>query len=279
MAYLARKLEKTRRYLQWRFAGGDRLPLWWHIGQPNFGDDINPMLMEQLTGVTFRFAADRTAPHMLGMGSILDRANSSSIVCGSGFLSEPHEVPPIGEVVAVRGHLSRAALRLDEEIILGDPALLISEVLQIPEPKRHRFGYVPHVRSVENWKSRVPRDAKLIDPGAKPFDVVRDIALCEVVFSQSLHGLIVADALNVPNVWVAPCEEMVGGRFKFDDYFSTLDHPKKMIPETPEIFARPGYFDPSLGHYRYCKTAYRKALVAAASRLQGRQPASGNTST
>ncbi len=67
----------------------------------------------------------------------------------------------------------------------------------------------------------------------------------------------------MPNVWVAPSENMVGGRFKFDDYFSTLDHPKEMVPESDLIFKDPKQFDPILGTYLYSKRLYRKALMEA----------------
>jgi hypothetical protein len=37
-----------------------------------------------------------------------------------------------------------------------------------------------------------------------------------------LHGLIVADSLGIPNAWIES-PDLIGGRFKFDDYYSSLD--------------------------------------------------------
>jgi hypothetical protein len=53
--------------------------------------------------------------------------------------------------------------------------------------------------------------------------VVKAISECKLILSQSLHGLIVADALGIPNVWIEPSSKMIGGEFKFHDYFSTIE--------------------------------------------------------
>ena len=61
---------------------------------------------------------------------------------------------------------------------------------------------------------------KVIDVNRPPFDVVRDISTCEAIVSSSLHGLIVADALEIPNVRVSFHGRLKGGDFKFEDYAS-----------------------------------------------------------
>ena len=43
--------------------------------------------------------------------------------------------------------------------------------------------------------------------------------------SQSLHGLIFADSLLIPNVWLDFGSIHIGGQFKFYDYFSTVGRP------------------------------------------------------
>jgi hypothetical protein len=47
--HLVRRIEKARRYLSWRLATRG-LPLWWHVGRPNFGDDINPTFFQKIAG-------------------------------------------------------------------------------------------------------------------------------------------------------------------------------------------------------------------------------------
>ena len=262
MKRLTGKIEKYLRYWRWRFAA-QGLPMWWHVGRPNFGDDLTPDLFQRLSGVPVRFEPRRTAPHVLGMGSILQKATAASIVCGSGLI-EPVGTRLLARAISVRGELSLQAFASPpDDVLLGDPAVLVSEVATPPAQKRHRFGFVPHVRSVDRWQAWNVKGHKLIDPAAPVWKVVDDIASCETIVSQSLHGIIVADAMGVPNVWVAPSDAMRGGRFKFDDYFTTIDAPKDPVPESRDLFSDPGRFATTLGHYRFDKQAYRSRLRAA----------------
>ena len=263
---LPRRLEKLRRFLSWRYAGSGRLPLFWHVGRPNFGDDINPTFFERLTGRRMRLATNRDRPHLLGAGSILERATPASVVCGSGFLEPPAGAVPTRRVVAVRGERSAAAFRGAGDVLVGDPLVLVDGLVP-PVQKAHRIGLVPHVTSVARWRSLGGRKLAIIDPADEPWRVIRAIASCEAVLSQSLHGLIVADALGVPNAWIAPSDAMRGGRFKFDDYFSTLGAAKETVPEGRHLFDAPERCPVAIGHYRFSKAEYRAALVAAATRL------------
>lgn len=260
---LPRRLEKLRRSLSWRWAGSGRLPLFWHVGRPNFGDDINPTFFERLSGRRMRLATDRGRPHLLGAGSILERATPGSVVCGSGFLEPPSGVAPACKrLVAVRGERSASAFHRPGDLLMGDPLVLV-DGLVAPVPKAHRVGLVPHVTSVARWRSLNARNLAILDPADEPWRVIRAIASCEVVLSQSLHGLIVADAFGVPNAWIAPSDAMRGGRFKFDDYFSTLDAPKEPVPEGRHVFDAPERCPVTVGRYRFSKADYRAALVAA----------------
>lgn len=268
VSFLAR-LMKLGRILRWRLAPSRALPVWWHVGRPNFGDDVNPTFFQRIAGQPARFAADRGRPHVLGAGSILDRSTPASIVCGSGFLRAPRHAVSAAEVVAVRGELSLAACPRAGDVLIGDPLVLV-DAFAPPVEKRHRFGYVPHVTAVRQWRRLGGGRRHVINPGRPPWRVVEEIASCEVIISQSLHGLIVADALGVPNVWVAPSDAMAGGRFKFDDYFSTLDRGKEAVPERRDVFEHPSRYDASLGRYRFSKPAYHQALADACARLVAR---------
>ena len=86
------RIEKLVRVTRWWLAPHHCLPLWWHVGRPNFGDDINPTFFGAVSGRCTRFASDRRLPHVLG---------------------------------AVRGEQSLAAFAPRGDVFLGDPIVLI----------------------------------------------------------------------------------------------------------------------------------------------------------
>ncbi len=232
--------------------------MFWYVGRPNFGDDINPTFFEKLCGVRPRLVVRRESRHFLGMGSILETATETSLVLGSGFLKPPVILPKPAQIISLRGVLSRDALGLDNSIILGDPMVLVDQLLT--SDSGDDTGFVPHVVSLKQARLITPPEIRLIDVGRNPWAVVRDISSCRRVICQSLHALIVADALKIPSLWVAPSDKMIGGRFKFDDYFSTLDAPKTMHKLTPQLLRSLPDSEFSVGRYLGDKVEYHRVL-------------------
>ena len=51
-----------------------------------------------------------------------------------------------------------------------------------------------------------------------------------IILSSSLHGLILSDAYGIPNLWISVSNNIIGGDFKFLDYFSGVErHTNKPI--------------------------------------------------
>ena len=48
--------------------------------------------------------------------------------------------------------------------------------------------------------------------------IAAQIQTCDFILSSSLHGCIFSDLLGVPNTRVVIGDNVIGGRFKFDDY-------------------------------------------------------------
>lgn len=245
--------------------------VFYHLGRPNFGDDINPWFLAALTGREFRWGSTRRS-HLLGVGSIAAKASAHSWAMGSGLL-EPvtrAERPRCGRVVALRGALTAEMLGAAPSF-LGDPVLLMDRLLERPAVRAGRIGVVPHAISVRAWRHllRGRDDLTLIDPRGDPLSVVKAIAACERVVSQSLHGLVVADAYGIPAVWIEPAPGMVGGRFKFDDYFTAFAEPRPCVP-LADLLRGGGGLPWSVGLYRGDKGAYLAHLRAAADEFLGR---------
>lgn len=260
------KARKVFRYWKARLQPGPALPFFWHVGRPNFGDDINPAFFRAAVGRPVRLETRRDRAHFLGMGSILDRANAASTVLGSGCL-----LPPVagslnpGRVVAVRGELSLAGLARAQGVLLGDPMVLLNLIAPFRVQRDGPVGLVPHVSQVGRARRMKIPGVKIIDPGHAPWHVIGEIAGCSRIYSQSLHGLIAADALEIPNVWIAPDPNMAGDRFKFLDYFSTLDTGKEPHPFDMETFTRSPAHVFKVGRYMYDKKIYLDAIRHAVS--------------
>jgi pyruvyltransferase len=57
----------------------------------------------------------------------------------------------------------------------------------------------------------------------KPAAVLQDIDKCDAILSSSLHGLVCADSLNIPNGWLSLSDKVFGKGFKFRDHFSATE--------------------------------------------------------
>ena len=74
-------------------------------------------------------------------------------------------------------------------------------------------------KAVENSKF-YKKEIILVDVVSESFQsVVNKICKAKVVFSSSLHGLIFAEAYKKPAVWLKITDKIIGGNFKFDDYY------------------------------------------------------------
>ncbi len=229
----------------------------------NFGDELAATVVEYVTGRPCR-RTSRLRCELTSVGSILDKfvrkkdvlrhrvrriAAPRTCVWGTGLACAPDRVLSADHLdfLAVRGQLTKAAFGLADDIPLGDPALLVGEMVR-PQPKRHRIGIVPHESDkdhpfVAKFLARNP-DAVFIDVGLPPLEVARRIGACEAIVSSSLHGLIVADALGIPNGRIVLNGRINGGNFKFRDYASGIGRddiralPLSADTLTAEVFSR-----------------------------------------
>ena len=267
----------------WKYAeedvdyGNNEINLYYFKDFPNFGDALSFDLVRHLSGAKINY--DYKKAEMMAAGSLFgydfrffgleNKPKEDAPPChvwGSGFL-EPNI--PEGKlyyyrdfiVHAVRGKLTLDALiragivEEHNEVALGDPGLLYVELA--PECKTMKKEYdialVPHrydqVAALEVQKElkREGYTVEYVDVMLdKPLEVIRKIAAARKVISSSLHGLIVADSLGIPNKRVVfddfndckQCQLSIS-HFKFADYYSAfgMDSPayitEKELKEDP----------------------------------------------
>ena len=219
--------------------GKAAIPVNYYARHNNWGDQVNPYIVNKITGVVVRKVQRKSSKHLLCVGSVLSTASENSIIWGSGFISNDITLKTNKiNVCAVRGHLTRKRLleeyNLKNDIALGDPVVLMKDFYNPEINKKYKIGIVAHYKDKD-----LPSVRKLLELGVGLINIqsdtiesfIDDILQYEYVFSSSLHGLIVADVYEIPNIRLVLSNYVKGGDFKFLDYYSTTDNqaPDKLI--------------------------------------------------
>jgi hypothetical protein len=202
------------------------IPAFWWDGHANFGDALTPWLLRP-RGVLPVLASPHKA-RMVGVGSILEHLpdDFDGVVWGTGLIRDAERALPRATYLAVRGALTRDNVGAPEDVVLGDPGLLVSDVVRRHEP-RYELGLVPHSDhwsspEVQDFQHRGDPRIRFIDVSGSPDRVVREISRCHHVLSTSLHGLVVADSYGVPAAWARLAPDLIGATYKFHDHESVV---------------------------------------------------------
>lgn len=204
---------------------------------PNMGDQLNPLIAGRLFGYGLAPASVNCA-EIFALGSCLQRLSKRTVPCrafvwGTGFLSCDAAEPPSDlnvEYRAVRGNLTKRrierVLGRELDIPTADPGLLASRLLDDAVDKEYDLGIIAHFRERHNPRfaqlAKLAKRVRMIDVTRDPLTVIRQIASCRRILSSSLHGLIIADSLGIPNLHIKVTNSLPGGCFKFDDYYSAF---------------------------------------------------------
>jgi len=115
---------------------------------------------------------------------------------------------------------------IDCPMVYGDPAMILPLLYTPKNSKTNRTIYIPH-HSIYTFSKSLFKDQtlfKIINPkNRKSLKIVDEIFNAKIVLSSSLHGLIIADAYGIPNIWVKLDDKVLTGQnFKYYDYFSSV---------------------------------------------------------
>lgn len=204
----------------------------------NFGDDLNYYFLKDVFNKNISLfdysilANHINVPNYLFIGSIIEMfSDSNSIIWGAGCISADQPFHKPRKVLAVRGPLTRRRF-LEKGIecpsVYGDPALLLPLYYKPQNIKKYQFGIIPHYSDINtdfiNKLRKILPNSTLIDMRHyKSYqDIVTQICSCEIIISSSLHGLIVAEAYKIPNIWIKCSNNIIGGEFKYHDFFYSV---------------------------------------------------------
>lgn len=221
------------------------LKLHWASSKPNFGDRLSPLICEHLSGRSVALASVRRCD-LVALGSVLQRVPEGMLqrrlhIWGSGFIEEQPPHRSRHHLHALRGrYTARCITNVPQDVVYGDPGLLAADLLgRRPSAIRHQVAVIPHYKdkgspALTAALSLLPRDTVIVDVFDDPVEILRTIASSRLVLASAMHGLIAADALEVPNAWLRLSDDVRGGDFKFRDYYSAFDMaPQPLRPDQP----------------------------------------------
>lgn len=215
----------------------------------NAGDMMNKDLIERLSNKKVVMSKTYNADMIAIGGALIGTQYSNGVrrflqrllrivyksrplyVWGAGFWKNDN---PNGifrynlKVCALRGEKTRQKLSEltgeQYEVPLADAGLLASMFLNGEVKKKYCIGVVPHLSQqndacLDVFKSN--DKYHIIDICNSPENVINEIASCDYILSSSLHGLIFSDSLHIPSLHLILDKQILGGNFKFEDYYSS----------------------------------------------------------
>ena len=220
----------------------------------NFGDSINPIFFERILNIKVKRGYP-TNSDVVAIGSLMQMLTTRNIIkhkkflyflkcnpkpiitMGTGFSSDISENSFLDKTyrkiipLILRGNLSHKSLETRnkhkyKDVSYGDLGLLFPYLLEKKIPKCYKLGIVPHKSDysnpIINLLLEEIQDSTLIDLRMPPLETLKKIAECETIISSSLHGLVAADSLNIPNKRIKLSNHGFDFNvdFKFDDYYS-----------------------------------------------------------
>lgn len=207
----------------------------------NFGDQLTPLLLKHY-GFTPVYSSYKPSikyvrkAEFVSVGTLLQNTpeDFSGVILGTG-MDDVQKTFKKASVLGVRGYLTKKNLQITDDIVVGDPGLLVSYVYPEELQKKWDLGIVPHLFDkkdpiIETWKNRFGERARIIDVQRRPRDVIEDVKMCRSIISSSLHGLTVADTFAIPNIrFVIRRNYPERYDFKFRDYYSALGVSPELI--------------------------------------------------
>lgn len=202
----------------------------------NFGDDLNGWMWHALIPDAIGLDGDLV---MIGIGTLLNRDINDRFphvrrwaAMGSGVGYGP---PPRGlergglDHITVRGPLSARVLRLPEDRIGTDGAILLAGLAEgapVEQARRADTVFMPHHHNPDLplWQDACRRAGiRYIDPTADSRAILKTLRHAKLVIAEAMHAAIVADTVRVP--WVPFATWPGVSSFKWLDWTLSMELP------------------------------------------------------
>ena len=238
----------------------------------NLGDELAPYLVEKLSGKKVKRIElkqvwkEDPGEIFIVVGSIIHYVSNSiysqknqhseldiKIVnwgCGLMFGKNPGQLKLTN--LAVRGPLTRKALTRFGHFVgdgLGDPGFLMPKFYNPSDSPSFDIGIIPHIYDYETRETEVSpllmSEQKMwVDEETKLKirrldvregnieDFVDQLKSCRRILSASLHGLVLAEAYNIPHgfIWFSSTKRF-GTPFKYKDFYASIN-----VDDRPPLF-------------------------------------------
>ncbi len=226
------------------------IPLfYWQLRESfvNFGDYLSLKLVERIVGRPIKTKIGAKQKKLLAVGSIFAKASDGDIIWGSGVsgkrLNKSDYTFTSLDIRAVRGPLTRQFImknfNIDCPEVYGDPVLLLPYFF--PEFKKKKsplYDYIiiPHYTEQKLFPKKKYKN--VVYPTDPWDEVIEKILDSKFVISSAMHGLIVAEAYNIPARMLRITEnEPI---FKYKDYYAGTNRPNFRFATSVEEALRLG---------------------------------------
>ena len=209
----------------------NRVNLNYWAGNPNLGDAISPVVVEDMLSLKGADLSKKVTgtKHLYAIGSVITAGIQDGTVWGSGILYTTlgYRIKNRNlDIRAVRGPVTRMMLMeygYDVPEIYGDPATLMTEIY-FPKnsEKKYKYGIVAHKNGSKYLSNPevLGESYKLIDIKTDDYKTfIDDLLSVEYVISSSLHGIILAESYGIPAMMVQPDFSM----FKYYDWYGATN--------------------------------------------------------
>jgi pyruvyltransferase len=193
----------------------------------NFGDYLSLKLVERIVAGRVRVCQCKDPlQKLLAVGSVLPCARTGDVIWGTGMNGKILDLGYFRfknlDVRSVRGPLTREFLINNFGIncpeVYGDPALLLPYFFpEFEKNQNPRYEYIviPHYSEFALFPKA--EDGHIVYPTDDWREIIRKILDSKFVIASSLHGIVVAEAYQIPARWLRVTEnEPI---FKYNDYY------------------------------------------------------------